>query len=104
MDIEDKSIDSDSLMEAALEAGAEDFSSDGDIFEIFTLSEDLDSVRDELENKGYVLASCDTDKIPSNYVELTDEEDIKKMNLLLEHLEENDDVVNVYHNWNADDE
>lgn len=51
-----------------------------------------------------MLASCDTDKIPSNYVELTDEEDIKKMNLLLEHLEENDDVVNVYHNWNADDE
>ena len=57
MDNEDKSIDSDSLMEAALEAGAEDFSSDGDIFEIFTLPEDLDSVRDELENKGYVLAT-----------------------------------------------
>ncbi len=104
VDNEDKKIDSDRLMEDALEAGAEDFSSDGDIFEIYTLPEDLSSVRDELEKKGYVLVSCDTDKIPSNYIDLADEEDIKKMNLLLEHLEENDDVVNVYHNWNVDDE
>ena len=87
-------------MEDALESGAEDFAADGDIFEITTEPSDLEAVRDELEAMGYAIASCEKDKIPSNYVDLTDEDDIKKMNSLLEHLEENDDVVNIYHNWN----
>lgn len=93
-------VDEDKLMEDALESGAEDFAADGDIFEITTEPSDLEAVRDELEAKGYSIASCEKDKIPSNYVDLTDEDDIKKMNSLLEHLEENDDVVNIYHNWN----
>lgn len=93
-------VDEDKLMEDALESGAEDFAADGDIFEITTEPSDLEAVRDELEAKGYAIASCEKDKIPSNYVDLTDEDDIKKMNSLLEHLEENDDVVNIYHNWN----
>ena len=93
-------VDEDKLMEDALESGAEDFAADGDIFEITTEPSDLEAVRDELEAMGYALASCEKDKIPSNYVDLTDEDDIKKMNSLLEHLEENDDVVNIYHNWN----
>lgn len=93
-------VDEDKLMEDALESGAEDFAADGDIFEITTEPSDLEAVRDELEAKGYAIASCEKDKIPSNYVDLTDEDDIKKMNALLEHLEENDDVVNIYHNWN----
>ena len=92
-------VDEDKLMEDALESGAEDFAADGDIFEITTEPSDLEAVRDELEAMGYAIASCEKDKIPSNYVDLTDEDDIKKMNSLLEHLEENDDVVNIYHNW-----
>lgn len=93
-------VDEDKLMEDALESGAEDFAADGDIFEITTEPSDLEAVRDVLEAMGYAIASCEKDKIPSNYVDLTDEDDIKKMNSLLEHLEENDDVVNIYHNWN----
>lgn len=93
-------VDEDKLMEDALESGAEDFAADGDIFEITTEPSDLEAVRDELEAMGYAIASCEKDKIPSNYVDLTDEDDIKKMNSLLEHLEENGDVVNIYHNWN----
>lgn len=93
-------VDEDKLMEDALESGAEDFAADGDIFEITTEPSDLEAVRDELEAMGYAIASCEKDKIPSNYVDLTDEDDIKKMNSLLEHFEENDDVVNIYHNWN----
>ena len=93
-------VDEDKLMEDALESGAEDFAADGDIFEITTEPSDLETVRDELEAMGYAIDSCEKDKIPSNYVDLTDEDDIKKMNSLLEHLEENDDVVNIYHNWN----
>ena len=93
-------VDEDKLMEDALESGAEDFAADGDIFEITTETSDLETVLDELEARGYAIASCEKDKIPSNYVDLTDEDDIKKMNSLLEHLEENDDVVNIYHNWN----
>lgn len=93
-------LDEDKLMEDALESGAEDFAADGDIFEITTEPSDLETVRDELEAMGYAIASCEKDKIPSNYVDLTDEDDIKKMNSLLEHLEENDVVVNIYHNWN----
>ena len=93
-------VDEDKLMEDALESGAEDFAADGDIFEITTEPSDLEAVRDELEAMGYAIASCEKDKIPSNYVDLTDEDDIKKMNSLLEPLEENDDVVNIYHNWN----
>ena len=87
-------VDEDKLMEDALESGAEDFAADGDIFEITTEPSDLETAM------GYAIASCEKDKIPSNYVDLTDEDDIKKMNSLLEHLEENDDVVNIYHNWN----
>ena len=93
-------VDEDKLRENAHESGAEDFAADGDIFEITTEPSDLETVRDELEAMGYAIASCEKDKIPSNYVDLTDEDDIKKMNSLLEHLEENDDVVNIYHNWN----
>ena len=101
---EDEDYDEDKLMEDALESGAEDFSADGEIFEITTDPADLEAVRDELESMGYAIASCEKDKIPSNYVELTDEDDIKKMSALLEHLEENDDVVNIYHNWDSDGE
>ena len=78
-------------------------SEDG-VFEIYTSPEDLSTVREAVEAAGYAIESADLDKIPSNYVSLTNEEDIKMMNLLLEHLEDNDDVQEVYHNWENADE
>ena len=100
----DGKIDEDKLMEDSLEAGAEDFVSEEGAFEIYTVPEDLSGIRADLENKGYKILSADKDKIPSNYVTLDNEDAIKNMNLLLEKLEENDDVQNVYHNWENDEE
>lgn len=100
---EDGDIEEDALMEAALEAGAADFAADDDVFEIYTETDDLDFVRETLENAGYKIESAELDKIPQTYITLESEDDIKNMNLLLEHLEDNDDVQEVYHNWeNAD--
>ncbi len=100
----DGKIDEDTLMEAALEAGAEDFASDGDVYEIFTETSDLTAVREALEAAGYEIFSAENDKIPQNYVTLEAEGDIKNMNLLIEHLEDNDDVQDIYHNWEQDEE
>lgn len=96
----DEVEDEDKLMEAALEAGAEDFlTEDGDVYEIRTEPDDLYAIRDALAAAGYEIASAEQDKIPSVYVKLEDEDSVKMMNLLLEHLEESDDVQQVYHNW-----
>lgn len=96
---EDGDIEEDKLMETALEAGAEDFAAEGDIFEIYTEPDDLYDVQATLEGAGYTLLSVEKTKIASNYVTLEDEDDIKFMGLLIEKLEDDDDVMNVYHNW-----
>ena len=97
-------VDEDKLMEDALEAGAEDFVDEGEIFEIYTTPEDLDFVNKTLTEKGYKIESAEKDKIPSNYVTLESEDDLKKMRLLIEYLEEHDDVQEIYHNWDSPDE
>ncbi|MBE6559478.1 MAG: YebC/PmpR family DNA-binding transcriptional regulator [Ruminococcaceae bacterium] len=97
--LRDEKIDEDALMETALEAGAADFSSDEESFEILTEVEDLYAVRDALVEQGYEIESAEKDKIPNTYVTLESEDDIKNMTLLLEHLEDSDDVSEVYHNW-----
>ena len=96
---EDGDIEEDKLMETALEAGAEDFAAEGDIFEIYTEPDDLYDVQASLEAAGYTLLSVEKTKIASNYVTLEGEDDIKFMGLLIEKLEDDDDVMNVYHNW-----
>ena len=96
---EDEDIYEDKLMETALEAGAEDFVADEGIFEIFTEPDDLFAVKEAIEAAGYSILSAEQDKVPSNYVTLDSEDDIKFMSLLIEHLEDDDDVMNVYHNW-----
>ena len=101
---DNEDADEDALMEAALEAGAEDFASDEETFEITTEVDDLTTVREALEALGYKIESAEEDKIPQSYVTLTDEADIKNMTTLLEKLEDNDDVQNVYHNWENADE
>ena len=97
-------VDEDQLMEDALEAGAADFVANDGIFEIYTEVDDLEAVRSDLDAKKYPIQSAQLDKIPSNYVTLTDADEIKYMNLLIEHLEDNDDVTEVYHNWENCDE
>lgn len=102
--IEAEGVDEEVLMEAALEAGAEDFSSEDEVFEITTAPSDLSSVTDALTEKGYKFISCEQSKVPANYVTLTAEDDLKNMNKLLEMFDENDDVTNVWHNWENEGE
>ena len=97
---EECDLSEDKLMELALEAGAEDFSGEEeDIYEITTDPADLPAVRDALMEKNIKLSGADLAKIPANYVELTSEDDVKWITLLLDKLDEDDDVQQVYHNW-----
>lgn len=96
---EDGEIDEDKLMETALEAGAEDFSGEDGVFEIYTTTDDVYAIADTLKQAGYSLESAETTKVPTTYVNLDNEDDIKFMSLLIEKLEEDDDVLEVYHNW-----
>lgn len=96
---EDCEMEADDLMMIALDAGAEDFSEEEDSFEILTSPEDFSVVCEALENEKIVMASAEVTMVPQTYVELTSEEDIKKMNRILDLLDEDDDVQAVYHNW-----
>lgn len=96
---EDYDKDADELMMLALDAGAEDFSEEEDSYEIITAPDDFTVVRETLEKEGIPMASAEVTMIPQNYVALTSEEDIKKMNRILDMLDEDDDVQDVYHNW-----
>lgn len=97
--IESGDIDEETIMMQALDAGADDFSVEENVFEIETAPENFTSVREALEKEGYEFLSAQVEMVPDTYAELTDEDDIKHMQLLLEHLEENDDVNEVWHNW-----
>lgn len=99
IDNEEDELDEDTVMMDALDSGAEDFSAQEGCFEILTAPENLGSVRDALEEKGYSFASAEVEKLPQTTVALTDEKDILFMNKLIEILEDDDDVQNVYHNW-----
>ena len=87
------------LMMMALDAGAEDFSEEEDSFEITTAPEDFSQVRETLEKEGLSMASAEVTMIPQTWVSLSDEQDIKMMNRILDLLDEDDDVQEVYHNW-----
>ena len=96
---EDEEYDEDKLMEQALEAGAEDFSADDGTFEIITETDDVYAIADALKGLGYNITSAEVTKIPSTYVNIDNEDDQKFMGLLLDKLDEDDDVLDVYHNW-----
>ena len=100
---EDGEVEEDRLMEAALEAGASDFSSEDGIYEITTEPDDLSAVSEALTAAGYALSSAEVSMVPNTYAKLTTDEDKKKMELLLEKLEDDDDVSDVYHNWEDED-
>ncbi len=96
---EDGELAEESLMDAALEAGATDFQSDSGVYEIYTETDDLSSVAEALTKAGYKLDSAEEAKVPTTYTTVENEEDIRLLSLLLEKLDEDDDVINVYHNW-----
>ena len=102
--IEGEGLSEDDVMEAALEAGAEDFSFDGDVFEITTVPNDLGTVRDALEEKGYSFLSAEVQYIPQTMSAIDDEEMVVKMEKLIDMLEDNDDVQAIWHNWDMPDE
>ena len=96
--------DGDELMMTALDAGAEDFNEEDDSYEILTSPADFSAVRESLENAGIPMASAEVTMIPQTYVELTDEQDIYHIRKTLDLLDEDDDVQEVYHNWDEPDE
>ena len=97
-------IDEDELTMMAIDLGAEDIESDEVGFEIITSVEDFNSVRDGLSEAGYSFAMAELSYIPQNTVTLTDEDDISNMNKMIDLLEDNDDVQDVYHNWDMPEE
>ena len=96
---EDGDVDEDKLMEVAMEAGASDFKADGEVFVVITEPADVYAIGDELKAAGYEVLSAEKTKQASTSVTLENEDDIKFMNLLIEKLEDDDDVMDVYHNW-----
>ena len=102
--IEAEGQDEDDIMEKALEAGASDFNADGDVFEIITEPEDFSAVRDDLEEQGFSFVSAEIEMLPDVYSSIDDPDAAEKMDKLLDLLEDNDDVQNVWHNWERPDE
>ena len=96
---EECDMEADELMMIALDAGAEDFSDEEECYEVLTQPEEFSAVREALEAAGVKMTEAEVTMIPQNYVTLTDEEAIKKMNRIIELLDEDDDVQEVFHNW-----
>ena len=99
--IEQEGLDEDTVMTDALEAGASDFAADEDVFEISTEPADFSGVREDLEKKGYAFVSAEVEMVPDTYTAIADPEVVVKMQKMLDLLEDNDDVQNVWHNWDA---
>lgn len=103
--IEKEDVDEDTLMEAALEAGAIDFlTEDDDVYEIRTEANDLETVREALEAQNYTFALAEVQYIPTTYTRLESEDDLKNMSRMLEMFEDDDDVQNVWHNWENEED
>ena len=100
IDREEVEMDADELMMMVLDAGAEDFVEEEDSFTILTSPDDFSQVREALEAAGIPMVEAQIEMIPQTYVDLTDEEDIKNLNRILDMLDDDDDVQEVYHNWN----
>ena len=99
IDNEDGELEDDTVMMDALEAGAEDFQSEGTALEITTNPDTFNNVVKELEAKGYSFINADIEMVPQTYIKLESEGDQKNMERLIDFLEENEDVQNVWHNW-----
>ena len=102
IDNEDEELDEDTVMMDALDAGAEDMQADGPVFEITTDPDSFNDVVKALEEKGYTFESAEIEMVPQNYIVMTSEDDVRSMTKLLDMLEDNEDVQNVWHNWQQD--
>ncbi len=102
--IDAEEIDEDKLMEDALEAGAADLLSEDGMVIIYTDPADFSAVREALEGMGYNFESANVEQVPSTYTELTDPDSVLKMQRLLDALDDNDDVTEVWHNWENNEE
>ena len=100
IDKEECDMDADDLMMLALDAGAEDFSEEEDSFEILTAPDDFSAVREALEKAGIPMVEAQVAMVPQTYVDLTDEKDVKNLQRTLDLLDEDDDVTDVWTNWN----
>lgn len=99
VDKEESKLNEDTVMMDALESGADDFEAGEDVFEIYSDPDSFSEVRTQLEEKGYSFLSAQVEMVPQNYVKLDSEEDRLKMEKMLSMFEDNDDVQNVWHNW-----
>ena len=99
---EDEELDEEMVMMDALDAGAEDFEADGPVFDIKTDPDSFNEVVSALEGKGYTFVSAEIEMVPQNYIKLDSDDDIKMMTKLLDMMEDNEDVQNVWHNWDQE--
>ncbi len=99
VDKEECEMDADDLMMAALDAGAEDFAEEDESYEIYTSPDDFSAVREALEAAGIPMLEAGVTMIPQTWVEVSDEENVKKLTRILDMLDDDDDVQGVYHNW-----
>ena len=103
VDNEDGDVDEDTIMMEALDAGASDIVPEGETFEIYTEPDAFPAVNEALEKAGYKFLSAQVEMVPQNYIKLTDPDDIKNMEKMIDMLEDSDDVQNVWHNWDQDE-
>ena len=96
---EDEELDEDKVMEDALEGGADDFVPDEDVFTVYTDPDAVTQVAEYLTQHGYELLSAQVEMVPQNTVQVTGEENLKNLQKMLDMFEDNDDVQNVWHNW-----
>jgi len=99
IDNEEGELDEDTVMMDAMDCGADDFEPEDVCYTIYTDPDSFNEVVKALEGKGYSFASAQVEMVPQNYITLTGEEDLKNMQKLIDMLEDNDDVQNVWHNW-----
>ena len=96
---EDEELDEDKVMEDALEGGADDFVPDEDVFTVYTDPDAVTQVAEYLTQHGYELLSAQVEMVPQNTVQVTGEDNLKNLQKMLDMFEDNDDVQNVWHNW-----
>ncbi|MBQ8929300.1 MAG: YebC/PmpR family DNA-binding transcriptional regulator [Oscillospiraceae bacterium] len=102
IDDEDEELDEDTVMEDALDCGADDVVKEDGGYTIYTDPDDFGTVNDGLTAKGYSFVSAQIEMVPQNYIKLTDPEDVKKFEKMLDVMEDDDDVQNVWHNWDEE--
>ena len=100
--IEREDLDEDTVMMDALDCGAADFEPEEECFTIYTDPDAFADVLSPMEEKGYTFLSAKVEMVPQNYVTLTEEKDVQNMEKLIDMMEDNDDIQNVYHNWDQD--